>query len=116
MGFDETLAGRVRKELAGRKGVVEKRMFGGVAFLLDGNMSVGIHKDELVVRVAPEETDAALREAGTRLFDLTGRPMKGWILVGGAGIADERSLTAWVARGAAYAASLPKKKAKSKRR
>jgi len=109
MAFDEKHATAVRKHI-GRAGLTEKKMFGGLAFLVNGNMSVGIHGDELIVRVAPENTDAMLKEPGARLFDITGRPMKGWMLVGGEGIGDHKSLAKWVRRGVDYAASLPKKK------
>jgi len=109
MAFDEQLADRVRKALGRRAGVVEKKMFGGLAFLLNGNMSVGVHGSELIVRVAAEEHAALLKEAGVRVFDLTGRPMKGWLLVGGAGIKEPEPLAQWIGRGTAYAASLPKK-------
>ena len=109
MAFDERLANRVRKQLDGTAGLVEKKMFGGIAFLIHGNMSVGVHGDELIVRIAPEATDAALKEPGARLFDITGRPTKGWLLVGSAGTKDPKSLAKWIRRGAGYAASLPKK-------
>src|SRR5712691_3607415 len=81
MAFDERLAERIRGSLGRRKGLAEKKMFGGIAFLLNGNMCIGVHKTELIVRLAPEETAAALTQAHTRRFDLTGRPMKGWILI-----------------------------------
>jgi len=110
MAFDEKLAERVRKHLD-RPGVAEKRMFGGVAFLVNGNMSVGIRGDELIVRVAPETTESAVKEPGVRIFDITGRPMKGWLLVGGAAIAKDAGLSKWVKRGVDFAAALPKKKA-----
>jgi TfoX/Sxy family transcriptional regulator of competence genes len=109
MAFNETLADRIRKKLRKRTGVAEKRMFGGLAFLLNGNMSVGIHGEELIVRVHPAETDAALAEPHTRVFDLTGRPMKGWILVATPGLSDEKTLGKWIRRGTDYAASLPAK-------
>jgi TfoX/Sxy family transcriptional regulator of competence genes len=109
MPFSERLAQRVRKQLVGQGGLAEKKMFGGLAFLINGNMSVGVLGEELVVRVDPAETDAALKEPGARPFDVTGRPMKGWLMVGGAGIKDERSLAKWTGRGVAYASSLPKK-------
>ncbi len=109
MAFDEQLADRVRSQLASRSGIGERKMFGGVAFLLNGNMAVGIHRDELIVRVAPESTEAALKEPGTRLFDLTGRPMKGWLLVGASAIKKPDALAKWIARGIDYASSLPKK-------
>jgi len=78
MAYDEKLAERMRKQLAGRAGVVGKHMFGGVVFLLNGNMCCGVHKQALMVRVEPADTDAALRKPHTRVFDLTGRPMMGW--------------------------------------
>ena len=109
MAFDEQLANSVRKQLGRKAGLVEKKMFGGLAFLINGNMSVGVHGNELIVRVAPESTDATLKETGARVFDLTGRPMKGWLLVGDAGINDPASLTKWVRRGVDYASALPKK-------
>jgi hypothetical protein len=110
MPFDEHLADSVRQELARLPGLVEKKMFGGVAFLINGNMSVGVHKDELIVRLPPEETNEGLKEPGARIFDITGRPMKGWLLIGGTGL--RKSLRSWVQRGVAYASSLPKKQAK----
>ena len=81
MAFNEQLAIRVRTQLHRQVGLSEKKMFGGLAFLINGNMSVAIRGDELT----PESTDAALKELGTRLFNMTGRPMKGWLLVGGVG-------------------------------
>lgn len=109
MAFDENLASRVRALVTHTDGMLEKKMFGGAAFLLRGNMSVGVHGDELIVRVDPAETNAALGEAGVRLFDITGRPMKGWLLVAAAALADDAALTQWVTRGVSYAASLPPK-------
>jgi TfoX/Sxy family transcriptional regulator of competence genes len=109
MAFDEALAKRVRALLNDAKGVVEKKMFGGIAFLVRGNMSVGVHRTELIVRVDPEETDAALREPGVRIFDITGRPMKGWLLVASSAVSDKKALAKWVRRGVAYATSLPAK-------
>ena len=109
MAFNEELAGKIRKELKRHVGIAEKKMFGGVAFLMNGNMSVGVHRDELIVRISPEATDQLLKEPGVRLFDLTGRPMKGWLLVGSAGIKEPKSLSKWIQRGVEYAASLPKK-------
>ena len=84
-------------------------MFGGIAFLLNGNMCVGVHGSELIVRLAPEETDAALTQPHTRRFDLTGRPMKGWILVEQAGVKTDAKLGKWVEIAAKYAGALPKK-------
>jgi TfoX/Sxy family transcriptional regulator of competence genes len=109
MAFDEKLAERMRQQLAGQDGVVEKRMFGGLAFLLNGNMCCGVHKSALIVRLAPAATEAALRQPHTRVFDLTGRPMKGWILVEAEAVRTAAGLKKWVAQGVAYAASLPAK-------
>ena len=109
MAFDEQLANRVRKQLGHKAALIEKKMFGGLAFLINGNMSVGVHGSELIVRIAPESSDAALKEPGARIFDITGRPMKGWLLVGGEGVNDPASLANWVRRGVEYASSLPKK-------
>lgn len=109
VAFDEALAARVRGVLGGSEGLAEKRMFGGIAFLLDGNMCCGVHGDELIVRLAPEETEEALAEPNVRVFDLTGRPMKGWVLVAPAGVATDGALRSWVDRAAAFAGSLPAK-------
>ena len=109
MAYDEALAGRVRPLLSATQGVVEKKMFGGLAFLVRGNMSVGIHGAELIVRIDPAETEGALAEPGTRIFDITGRPMKGWLLVSPRALGDQAGLTKWVRRGISYAQSLPAK-------
>lgn len=109
MAYDADLAKRVRELLADEDAITEKEMFGGLAFLLAGNMSVGIRGDELMVRVGPEASEEALGQPHTRPFDMTGRPMKGWILVAAEGITSERGLAAWVARGIGFARSLPPK-------
>ena len=109
MAYDEGLATRVRELLQERPGVVEKQMFGGLAFLVQGNMACGVRGDELMVRVAPDTAEAALGEPGARPFDMTGRPMRGWILVGAEGVSTDPQLERWVARGAAFARSLPPK-------
>ncbi len=110
MAYDEDLANRVREQLADESGITEKKMFGGLAFLLHGNMSVGLSSGgDLMVRVGAEATDAALSRPHTRLFDMTGRPMKGWILVAPEGVKTKRELGAWVQRGLGYARSLPPK-------
>ena len=109
MAFDEALAERVRATVAGVDGVVEKRMFGGLAFVVKGNMAVGVHGENLIVRLAPEQTEEALAEPGVRVFDMTGRPMKGWVLVGPEATASEDVLGAWVTRGLDFAESLPPK-------
>ena len=110
MAFDEKLAARIRTQLGKKKGLVEKKMFGGLAFLLNGNMSCGVRGDEMIVRLAPEETDKALAKKHVRVFDISGRgPMKGWILVDAEGVKTEKDLAAWVDTGVKYAASLPPK-------
>src|SRR5919204_2652632 len=101
MAFDETLAARIRGALARRKGVEEKRMFGGVGFLLHGNMLVGVWKDPLIVRLGPNEGDEALKEPHVKEFDITGRAMKGWVLVGPAGV-EEGQLAGWIRRAGGF--------------
>ena len=109
MAFDEALGERIRKQLSKRKGLTEKKMFGGLAFLLNGNMCIGVHKDGLIVRLDPEATDAALKRPHAKVFDLTGRPMKGWLLVEGAGVNTDEDLGSWVETAGDYASKLPKK-------
>jgi len=109
MAFDEKLAERIRRRLGKRAGLLEKKMFGGIAFLLNGNMCCGVHGAELIVRLDPKHTDKALSERHTHLFDLTGRPMKGWILVEPKGLATDSQLGKWVGVATKYAASLPPK-------
>jgi hypothetical protein len=104
MPCDEALAEHVRASLAGREGLSERKMFGGIGFMLNANMCVGVHGDELIVRIPPEQTEEALARPHTRVFDMTGRPMKGWLLVGKAADVD-----AWVAEAAEYVSSLPSK-------
>ena len=99
MAFDERLAQRVRTALEGADGVVEKRMFGGVGFLLNGNMACGAIGDGLIVRVGPAAYQQALEAPFTRVFDFTGRPMKGWVVVTHQGYKDDGDLVAWVGKG-----------------
>ncbi|MGW1496751.1 TfoX/Sxy family protein [Streptomyces sp. NPDC002402] len=109
MAYDEGLAERIRERLSTDPAITEKRMFGGLAFLHHGNMAVGVTGDELMVRVGPDGTDAALARPGARLFDLTGRPMRGWVVVAAAAIAEDSDLDAWIEEGRAFAAGLPPK-------
>jgi TfoX N-terminal domain len=109
MAYDEGLATRVRDVLGDRGGLAEKKMFGGLAFLLHGNMACGVRGDDLIVRVAAEVADTVGDEPGVRPFDLTGRPMKGWLLVDAGGHAEDEDLRRWVDRGLDYAGSLPAK-------
>lgn len=109
MAFDEELAARIRGRLARQAGVSEKKMFGGLAFLLNGNMCCGVHKREMIVRLDPGRLAEALAQPHTRIFDLSGRPMKGWILVKPAGVADDKALSGWLRLAVSYAVSLPAK-------
>lgn len=84
-------------------------MFGGLAFLLHGNMCCGVHKEELIVRFNPDNTTRYLAQPHTRIFDLSGRPMRGWILVAPAGVKNEAALSKWIQIAVDYATSLPPK-------
>ncbi len=109
MAYDETFAERIRAVLGDDPGIDERKMFGGIAFLLDGNMFVGIAKEALMVRVGPDAWDEALAHPHTREMDFTGRSMKGYVFVDDEGTAEEDDLRAWVERGLAFAGSLPPK-------
>jgi TfoX/Sxy family transcriptional regulator of competence genes len=109
MAYNESLAARIRQRLARRKNVTEKKMFGGIGFLLGGNMCVAVWKDSLVARVGPAHYDAALREPFVGEFDITGRPMKGWVLVATEGVADDDDLQAWIHRAVTFVGKLPSK-------
>jgi TfoX N-terminal domain len=109
MAFDEALAERIRHRLGRRKGIEEKKMFGGIGFLLNGNMLVGVWKELLIVRLGAEDGDAALKEPHVRVFDITGRPMSGWVLVEPAAIADDVTLGAWIERATKFVRTLPAK-------
>jgi TfoX/Sxy family transcriptional regulator of competence genes len=109
MAYDEELATRVRAVLADRSGIDERRMFGGLVFLVDGNMACGVTGDELMVRLAEASAADALAEPATRPFDMAGRPMKKLVLVGAEGVAADGDLAAWVQQGVDYAGGLPPK-------
>ena len=108
MAFDESLAARIRDALA-KKEVVEKKMFGGICFLLNGNMLVGVWKDSLIARLGPVQGDEALLEPHVKAFDLTGKPMKNWILVEPNGVEDDDKLKDWIQRAVKFVGNLPKK-------
>ncbi|MEW6543102.1 MAG: TfoX/Sxy family protein [Nitrospirota bacterium] len=116
MAYDERLAARVRATLMGRSALVEKKMFGGLAFLSRGKMFAGILKRDLVVRVGPEANVQALKEPHTRPMDFTGRPMKGYIYVSPAGTKSAAQLRKWLAKGLDFAASLPTAEPRARRR
>lgn len=107
MAYDEGLADRIRRAVGPRPDVTEKKMFGGIAFLLDGKMFCGVVKDELMVRVGPAAYEAALARPHARPMDFTGRPMAGYVFVGAAGCRTDGAVRAWAERGAAFVATLP---------
>jgi TfoX/Sxy family transcriptional regulator of competence genes len=109
MAYDEALAERVRRAFGKRRDVVEKKMFGGVAFMVRGHMSCGIMGSSLMVRVDPTREDALLRERGARPMDFTGRPMRGFLYVEPSGIAGASALRKWVGRAVDFAESKPAK-------
>jgi TfoX/Sxy family transcriptional regulator of competence genes len=109
MAYDAELSDRVYRALAGREGVSEREMFGGVAYLLHGNMCVGVHGDELIVRLGSALGPKALEEPHTRPFDLTGRAMKGWLLVAAEGVRSDEQLEGWVDRAVGFVSTLPPK-------
>ena len=110
MAFDERLAARVRTALSEVPGVSEQRMFGGLCYLVHGNMCCGIVGDTLMVRVGPDAYEDSLARPHAREMDFTGRALKGMVYVAPAGVRTPRSLDAWVRRGTDFAASLPAKK------
>jgi TfoX/Sxy family transcriptional regulator of competence genes len=110
MAYDEVLEGRIRRAVADREDVGDKKMFGGVAFLLDGKMFCGIVKEDLMVRVGPDAHEKALGEPHVRPMDFSGRPMKGYVYVGPAGTKTDKMVARWVERGLKFAATLEKKK------
>ena len=109
MAFDESLAARIRESLARKKNIEEKKMFGGVGFLLNGNMLVGVWKDSLIARVGPDNYDDALLELHVRAFDITGKPMKGWVLIEPEGVEDDEQSKEWIERATKFVKSLPAK-------
>jgi TfoX/Sxy family transcriptional regulator of competence genes len=108
MAYNEKLAERIREEL-GTVPFVEKKMFGGVGFLVHGNMACGVHKQSMIVRVDPGKHTALLKKPHARGFDLTGRPMKGWLVVDADGTKTAKQLSAWVKEGVEFALTLPAK-------
>jgi hypothetical protein len=109
MAHDEGLAQRIREILGDLPGLVEKAMFGGVGFMLQGNMACGVHKDKLVVRVGPARDAEAMGRSHARRFDITGRPMKGWVMVAAEGYEPDAELQEWVQLGVDFARTLPPK-------
>lgn len=109
MAYDEELADRVRDSLGGRPDVGQRKMFGGIAFMVGGHMCCGVIGEDLVVRLGPDGADAALDEPHTRPMDFSGRPMSGFVYVSPGGTTGPRSLEGWVARALDFVATLPPK-------
>ncbi len=109
MAFSESLAERIRQCLSRRKNIEEKKMFGGVGFLLNGNLLVGVWKDSLCVRLGPDQAEEALLESHVEKFDITGRPMKGWVLVEPEGVVADEQLSDWIQRATIFVKTLPLK-------
>ncbi len=110
MAFNELLANHVRNLISSKKNLIEKKMFGGLSFLINGNMAVGVIGDELIVRAAPEKSEALLKQKHTRVFDFTGKVMKGWLVVTEKGCQSVDALKPWIKIGTEFAESLPIKK------
>lgn len=110
MTYDEDLADRIRIYLASRENVIEKKMFGGLAFMLDDYMFVGVNDDRLMARVGPDNYEAALEKPHTRIMDFTGRPLTGYVYVDAPGIESDEALGEWIDLCAAFVQTLPPKK------
>jgi TfoX/Sxy family transcriptional regulator of competence genes len=109
MAFDGNLAERIRTALARKKGIEERKMFGGIGFLLHGNMLVGVWKDSLIVRLGDEQGEEALLEPHVKPFDITGKAMKGWAMVTPEGIEGDDKLKGWIQRAVKFVGKLPGK-------
>jgi TfoX/Sxy family transcriptional regulator of competence genes len=108
MAYNEKLAERIRSHLDGIT-FVEKKMFGGVGFLIHGNMACGVHKENMIVRVGPDNHEKSLKKKHTRVFDITGKPMKGWVMVEPDGYKTAKQVSAWVRESVEFALTLPPK-------
>ena len=109
MAYDEQLVDRVRNVLVRHEGLAEKKMFGGLTFMLRGNMCCGVDKDNLMIRVGPDQYVQVLAEPYARPMDFTGRPLRGMVYVGPDGYRSDEALVKWVQRGVDFALSLPPK-------
>ncbi len=109
MAYNETLARSIRSILASHSGITEIQMFGGISFLLNGNMIGGVLNDDLIIRVGLQKYDDYLKLPQTQKFNITGRAMKGWLMVSKASIDADQDLSEWVQRGVDFASSLPPK-------
>lgn len=109
MAYDQRLADEIRARIGNRPDLTEKQMFGGIAFMIGGNMAVGVAGDELMVRVGKEAHDEAEAKPGARIFDLSARPMRGWVVVAPEGFPTDADLDTWIQQGVSYAETLPRK-------
>lgn len=109
MAYDEVLADRIKTILKSRRSVTEKKMFGGLCFMVNGNMACGVEKKKLVVRIGPDDYEKILKLKHVRKMDFTGKPLKGFIYIMPEGLSRADSLKKWVDRGIQFARSLPKK-------
>ncbi len=109
MPYDDVLAARIRSAFEGKPGVTERKMFGGLAFMVSGNMACGVTGDEIMVRVGPDNHEDALSRPHARPMDFTGRPMRGMVYVARPGFESDQDLAAWVESGASFARGLPPK-------
>lgn len=109
MAYDRQLAMQVRAALSSEQAMTEREMFGGIGFMIAGNMACGVSGDDLIVRVGPDDYVSALNEEGVSEFDMTGRPMRGWVVVEPAAIPTDSELHRWVQRGLSFARTLPAK-------
>ena len=109
MAYDEKLAERIRRQLKNKRGLTEKKMFGGICFMIRGNMACGVINNELVVRTGQEKYFQALRNSYTRPMDFTGRPLKGFVYVSSQGCMSAAGLKKWIGLGIGFAGSLPSK-------
>jgi TfoX/Sxy family transcriptional regulator of competence genes len=109
MAYDEALAARIEQQLAGRDGISQRKMFGGVCYMLHGNMAVGVTGDELMLRLGEAGVNAALTEPHTRPMDFTGRVLKNMVYVAPAGCSTDKQLAKWIERALEFAGSLPRK-------
>ena len=109
MAYNEELAKRIRAMLPKKPSVSEKKMFGGIGFLVRGNMACGLYKEYLIVRVGPDAHQEAIKKPHAKVFDITGRPMSGWVMVAPKGYETNSAMLSWLKQGIAYASSLPSK-------
>jgi hypothetical protein len=109
MAYDEMLAERIRSKLKRKRGLTEAKIFGGVGFLINGNMACGVIKLDMIVRLDPADFEASLKQRHVRVFDMSGRPMKGWIYVAPEGLKKDDALQGWIDQAVKFARSLPSK-------